>query len=86
MRPAGRQLFARIERFVGQPVPLRLRLPETTLAELGFDSMALVALLGELEADHGLSLEQLQSCLNRGCTLGALLDLCSPGTAARSAA
>ena len=79
MEPAQTLVYQVIESIVPQPVQLA-RLPQDVrLNVLGFDSMALVSLLVELEDKLGLSMEQLTRCLHRACTLGALLQICCGG-------
>jgi hypothetical protein len=70
------RLFAMIDSIVPQAGGLPDVPPHVGLSQLGFDSMALVSLFVELESEFGLSIEQMQHHLHRGCTLGSLLELC----------
>lgn len=77
MNPVRSDLFEVIESIVPQEEQLASR-PETVkLSMLGFDSLAIVSLFNALEDRLGFPLEALQLCLNKACTLGALLELCA---------
>jgi acyl carrier protein len=49
---------------------------EVELRKLGFDSMAMITLLIELESQLNVPLEALQACLHQGCTIARLIALC----------
>lgn len=69
-------LFDVIESIVPQSEALCSQPASVKLSVLGFDSMAIISLFAALEDKLGFPLDALQPCLDRACTLGALLELC----------
>ena len=70
------RLFALMNSVVPQPVVLAPAEQDIELAQLGFDSMALVSLFIELESEFDLSVQELSSFLHKRCTLSGLIALC----------
>lgn len=77
MSTSQSRLIALMNSVVPQPFSLAPADDEVELAQLGFDSMALVSLFIELESEFDLSLQELSGLLHKRCTLGGLLALCS---------
>ncbi|HEY6882211.1 MAG TPA: acyl carrier protein [Polyangiales bacterium] len=77
MECVSHRVFTVVDNVVPQPSALSPDDASRALSELGFDSMALVSLFIELEAEFNLSMQAMMGCLHKRCTLGCLLDLCA---------
>ncbi|HEY6880519.1 MAG TPA: acyl carrier protein [Polyangiales bacterium] len=77
MERLSHRVFTVVDNVVPQHSALSARDAGRELSELGFDSMALVSLFIELEAEFNLSIQAMMGCLHKRCTLGCLLDLCA---------
>ena len=71
------RVYDAVSRIVPQLTDLGPSDAPRTLAELGFDSLAMISLFVVLEEEFQLTVSAMSRYLHKRCTLGGVLTLCS---------